>query len=103
MANANIVFVPTIADRKVEIVIRAEGDCAAIVIEVWVIVVQQHLLRSRVDSIRIAGRELEFGEPIGMIPILGRIRPQWNAVVHEYAAIAAEAWVEGQAEQAALI
>jgi len=103
VAEPDVVLVTAIADREVQVAVGAEGERAAVVIEIRMIELQEDALRGRVGAIRIFLRDPELGEPIGVVPTVGRALPQRHAIIDEEATVGGEVWVEGQAKQATFV
>ncbi len=103
MPNACVVGTAPIAERDVEVAIWPKRNLTTVVIRLRLIHLQQDSLRFRIRLVRIHFRNTELGEMAGVIPSFRRLVPQGSTVVNEEAPVFVELWMEGQAQEPALI
>lgn len=100
--EALVVGIAAIADGDVEEAIGAEGDAAAVMIEVGLIDLEEEAFGGWVDVAEVGGDD-ELADVAGVVPIRGAGGAAESAVVREDAAVFGEAGVEGESEEPTFI
>jgi spermidine/putrescine transport system substrate-binding protein len=100
--EALIVGVAAVADAEVEEAVGAEGEAAAVVVEVGLVDLEEEAFRGGVDA-GVVGGGGELADVAGMIPVGGAGGAAVGAVVDVETAVFGEFRVEGEAEESAFV
>lgn len=100
VAAAEVVAVAAVADTEVKHIVGAEGDGAAVVVEVRLVDVEEDFLGG---FVKLAVGDFEFGEAEHAVPIGGAAGAEGRGVNGEEASVLREVRVKGEAEEAAFV
>jgi hypothetical protein len=101
VARAVVAGGAAVADRDVEVAVRAEREVAGVVVALRLRDLQQCPLRPTIDAAAVRRRP-ELGQDEGVAVVLGRPRPSGGAVPDEQPSVVGVVGVERDAEQALL-